>query len=354
MESISTHSTEADYFLAAVCIFCATVGVAGNLVALRYFHNHRKDLPTILYILITLVDILSCSTCLPTAISYLNHRQPMWYGNSIFCYGWGILWAIIPFMSVFLVAVLSITRTISLISPLRQIKTKRVMIFVSVYIGYLVLWSTVPIIFKYGYFVYTPEDTYCWESTRSGWYSNLEIFNGAVLLAFPIVPVIISCFISSYCVLSSLKVSTLSSAVRNMKLEATITIILITVTYIVLNLPIFIIWVLYIYENFNVRGDTFSKYYSWSVCYVICVSMNATLNPFIYISRMEKFRGAVKIFFKRGGIKRNSLYVSTGSRGSILARYNTPKVQKSFLKVVNTVEMDIKSEDNLRRNSSFV
>ena len=30
MDTTSSHSTEADYFLAAVCIFCATVGVAGT------------------------------------------------------------------------------------------------------------------------------------------------------------------------------------------------------------------------------------------------------------------------------------------------------------------------------------
>lgn len=325
----------------------------GNLVALRYFKNHRKDLPTILYILITVVDIFSCSTCLPTAVSYIYDRQPMWYGNTVFCYGWGMLWAIIPFVSVFLVAVLSITRTISLVNPLRQIKMKKVMIFVTGYCLYLLLWSTVPIAFKYGKFVYTPADTYCWESTKEGWYSNLEIVNGAVLLAFPIIPVIISCIISTYCVLSSLRISSLSNAVRNMKLEATITIILITVTYIVLNLPIFIIWVLYIYDNFTVREDTFLQYYSWSLCYVICVSINATLNPFIYISRMEKFRGAVKSCFNRGKNFKRESYRSNGSRGSImLSRLNAPK---SFVKVgdINSTSV-IDVDGDSRKNSSFV
>ena len=262
----------------------------GNVIALVHFQSHRKCLSTILYILIIVVDIFSCATCLPVAISYLNERQPMWFGNSIFCHTWGILWAIIPFMSVFLVAVLSITRSISLISPLSQISTFKVMFVVVVYITYLVLWSTIPIIFKYGTFVYSSSDTYCWESTAPGWYSYLEMFNGAALLAFPVIPVLISCVISTYCVLSSLRVSSLCSAVRTIKIDATITIILITATYILLNLPIFIIWVLYIHDKFTVRQNVFLYYYSWCVCYIICVTVNATLNPFIYLARMEKFR----------------------------------------------------------------
>lgn len=298
------------------------------MIALKYFQNRRKDLPTILYILITVVDILSCGTCIPSAVAYINNREPMWYGESWFCYGWGMLWAVIPFMSVFLVAVLSITRTISLIRPLQQVKTQSVMIIVIAYSSYLIMWSTVPIIFGYGNFVYTPEDTYCWESTQAGWYSNVEIINGAVLLAFPIVPVIISCVISTYCVLSSLKISTLSTTVRNMKVEATITIILITMTYIFLNIPIFVIWVLYIYDNFNVRDVVILKYYSWSVCYVICVAFNATLNPVIYLSRMEKFRISFMGLFKKDSrLQMNRFAMKRGSFKS--SGYNKSRSSKS-------------------------
>ena len=186
----------------------------------------------------------------------------------------------------------------------------------------------------------------------------MEIFNGAVLLAFPIIPVIISCVISTYCVLSSLRISSLSNAVRNMKLEATITIILITATYIILNLPIFIIWVLYIYDNFNVRDDVILKYYSWSVCYVICVAVNATLNPFIYISRMEKFRGAVKACFTKQGMKQRGSYASDAStRGSVMNRFSTTYTRKSILKVSdingNVVNVDT-NNGQFNKTSGFV
>ena len=323
---------------------------SGNIIALLHFQGHRKDLPTILYILIVIVDIFSCSTCLPIAVCYLNDRQPMWFGNTVFCHAWGILWAIIPFLSVFLVAVLSITRTISLINPLRKINMNQVFVVVAMYTSYLILWSFVPIIFKYGQFVYTASDTYCWEDTRSGWYSNLEITNGAALLAFPIIPIIISCIISTRCVLSSLRVSSLSLAVRSIKIDATITIILITTTYIILNLPIFIIWVLYIHDNFTVRDNVFSKYYSWSSCYVICVTVNATLNPFIYMARMKKFR--ISFLEKFSLVRRKT--ASNSSSNKLSARNIKPflgvEINRQSMKNVKLNSIQSLSEDKILWN----
>ena len=243
---------------------------------------------------------MSCSTVIPVAICFIHDRQAVLFGYDVFCYSWGILWAIIPFMSVFLVAVLSITRTISLLNPLGVVDKGWVMGIIATYTAYIVLWSTLPVSFGYGKFKYTTSDVYCWEDTAPNtWYSNIEIVNGATLLAFPIIPILISCIISIYSVLSSLHISKLSRSVRHMKLEATVTIIIITVAYICLNIPIFIIWVLYIYDKFEVRKEVILYYYSWCVCYVVCVAFNATLNPVIYFFRMEKFRVSTRRTFSR-------------------------------------------------------
>ena len=68
----------------------------------------------------------------------------MLFSSPVVCTMHGILWNIAPRMSVFLIAVLSISRTISLLFPFRRIKRQHVLTPVVLYMIIQVVQSTLP------------------------------------------------------------------------------------------------------------------------------------------------------------------------------------------------------------------
>ena len=78
--------------------------------------------------------------------------------------------------------------------------------------------------------------------------------------------------------------------------EASITVSIFTGLFLVTNLPLFINVVLYSITNtyFDYSGHMLStfymKYYSWVIAKVVCVALNACLNPLVYVLRMKDFQ----------------------------------------------------------------
>ena len=96
----------------------------------------------------------------------------MVFGYHSFCTVWGGLWLLLQTFSVFLVCTLSITRTISLLSPLRVIKKKVVVATISIYEVFLLTRMILPLLFKYEYFFYTTQDVYCWSTSVIPWFAH--------------------------------------------------------------------------------------------------------------------------------------------------------------------------------------
>ena len=142
-------------------------GVPANIMAFLLFLRRPKDLPTRIYLFTTSVDAITCLTVTPTGYSLLTQtRQPGIFGYELFCQMWGVLWVIIPFLSVFLVSVLSITRTIVLRNPLCKVKKSHITYTIVVYAVYLFLRIIIPIINGSAYFIFSESDVYCWEGKQ--------------------------------------------------------------------------------------------------------------------------------------------------------------------------------------------
>ena len=250
------------------------------------------DVPTALYTFMTITDTLSTLSAFPMTLSLFKKRDPAWFGYKSFCYAWGFLWTIIPFFSVFLVAVISITRTYILAFPLRRIKTRTVVTTVLMYFIYLTLSSGIPVAIKYETFIYTADAAYCWDIVDHTWYSKYHLIHGASLLVAPFIPIILSCIISIYYIVKSLSMTSSIKMIQKRKMRATTTVVIVTVVYAACNVPVCIIWVFYFMENVRVV-NTFWAFYSWGVSYVVLVAVNAALNPFIYVFRMKRFRSFI-------------------------------------------------------------
>jgi hypothetical protein len=102
-----------------------------------------------------------------------------------------------------------------------------------------------------------------------------------------------------------------------LKRHATVTIVLITVVFLVLNLPTFVVYLLKLIALLSPSsGDLFTsdfmRCYVWGLTRVVLYSMNAMLNPIIYILRIRHYRTWIKR--NSGEITRRISSLGTGAR----------------------------------------
>ena len=81
-----------DVTLATSLLLCSIVGVPGNMLALKHFlTNGRRNLATLLYVAITLVDTATCLSHFPITVSLLNSRNPALFDSLVICAGERVL-----------------------------------------------------------------------------------------------------------------------------------------------------------------------------------------------------------------------------------------------------------------------
>eukprot|EP00116_Pleurobrachia_bachei_P007155 sb/3467417/ len=273
----------ADTALACLLIAVILVGVPGNISALVHFiselrsTNHRtKNRAYFLEIYITIAtcDLLVTASVLPQIEGYLSRgRDSHLFCNTIFCTIWGVLWEVLPYFNVILVACLSFSRLVTLVRPMAQLRVK---VFRASAVGYLIILvvsRTLPGALGNGSFKFDRGVLYCFLKTNNWLIQGVTC---AVQIALPIIP------IAGSCIWSIAKIHSLSSKFgkgtrtveRNR--DATLTVILFTVIYLVYNLPIFMNYLLFIrvwmgdgqmyLEHYS---TPFLYWYSWNVSFIV-------------------------------------------------------------------------------------
>ena len=140
-----------DVFNGTLAFYIATVGTIWNLIAFTFFLRSKKDLIKIIYICISLTDLTACLMMTPVGITDLNQRNPNFFSSRIFCNAHGFLWNVISRLTVFLVMVLSITRTVFLKFPFWRISTKKVTATIIIYAIIQVGQASLPFIVSTNY-----------------------------------------------------------------------------------------------------------------------------------------------------------------------------------------------------------
>ena len=286
---------------------CFAFGTVGNSIALKYFGSQRMDLPHRLYIWINVTDIVTSLLMMPMSLSYIQRRAPMLFGNVAVCQIWGVLWSITGRLSVFLVATLSITRCYQLCRPFVILNKCLVMSVVTSYALVQLLVALLPYFYQSIY-------VYDWVSVTCLWTVIQDIHpahNRAGFLALyvccviiptliPIFPTIISCLMSVRAIrkANSYRSGTMESGKRKRRRfgvrndMATNTILLITLVYILCNIP-FVIFLFFeivdLTTHLHIFPLTTGIIYIRLFLGIFSVSLNAALNPVIYYYRVKAF-----------------------------------------------------------------
>ena len=335
------HTRLGDVIFGVLELISGVCGGLLNIVCLPYFMRGKLNISNTLYILIIITDIVICCYCIPTGVSLLNGRQPTWLADDVICTLTGILSTVAPRLSVFLVAILSIARAVSLWIPFYK---QRLCHYGGALLTYFIvtfIFATLP--FHYfnlsvsqnvtlGYY-YLETQGECGFNIRflkhlnTTWYIVASYGIIVIPWLIPAIIVIISSCISTYSLIRfivpgrSYRSGSLGSQesrrLRQTSASATQTILIFTLVYIIFNVPC---WIYHICMISRVLNHTYTTSFFLSYFYIfvlrLSVVFNAMANPIIYITRMNGVRAYLQVRFncirRRVTVVRKSMVIKVG------------------------------------------
>jgi len=292
------YNTQADHLIALLSLVCFVVGLAGNALAFAYFMTRKHELSTCVYRCVTLCDVFLSLLALPVCLSYFSERAPVLFAVPGVCPAWGVVSIISMRLSVFLVAVLSITRSICLARPFYRMQTRTVLHAVGVYTAAQVATRLIDSVRHGNEFHYSEEHVDC--SWRMDSPSGNHVTDGIMVLSYviPIVPILASCVLSAAHLVRPARVHTAINTTNVMKRKASVTILLFVLTYAVFNIPLGATLVLYMVDAHRECQQRFMSFdkmsYYVNFMFVLSPSLNSALNPLLYFWRSSSFRGFIR------------------------------------------------------------
>ena len=251
--------------------------------------------------MINFVDGLVCLLMIPVALSSLHGGRAVIFAHPPMCYIWAVLWEISIRMSIFLIGVMSIARTIALIDPLHTPRKVHLVTPVAGYLILLVVQESIPLALQakseyYEVFATCGLDV---KEIIGTTITNVKIyFFFTIDLEFitPLIVIIISSIISM--------VQLMKGSAQNNKFkheEATKTILILALVYIVLNIPYCTVYLLksvYVWSDHSIMLlhkdiDPRLKYFIYSFILTHAMALNSMINPLIYFCRLPQLRDFV-------------------------------------------------------------
>ena len=293
---------------------CFCFGVPANLFSLTFFIIKNRASPnhvSLLYIFINSVDLLISLLCLPKAMTTISGGKPLFFSVNYLCSISGYLWQILSRLSVFLVGLMSIYRTISLTFPFIRLSKRHIVLPSLLYGVILMIQQSIPWWYGKSYKRYHWNDFCTWKiddtldlKCKSDVSKALTVVQLLLPYIVPLFPIIISCLISIVKLKtevtdwnsSSKKIrNDYAAGARKTKRAATMTIILLTIVYIVFNVPVCVIMICEVIHSLSeCRIAPHQSWYSlphyfelFAFFYFYTVPLNSTVNPIVYILRIK-------------------------------------------------------------------
>ena len=289
-----------DKTLGIVLAVCLLVGTTGNILSLGYFFSTKRNtLAEKLYTMVCSIDCCTCIIHIPVMILLLENRQPgIIFNHFEVCGIWAVVFDFLQGASMFLVMLISLTRTISITFPFVKLHKRSVIWSFFVFCGFFFGSVTLYLIFSNPHSsAYNGDYAFCYLATTNTWGAIIFSILFSLQAGISTIAVFISFVISAVYLRGSVNAEAQD---RNRKATTTITIF--TFIFIVCNFPVFVVEVLYIIEKllgqkspgYFFSSSTFMALHSWVLAKVGFVVLNATLNPVMYFLRMQNLRNWVR------------------------------------------------------------
>jgi hypothetical protein len=304
-----------DTVLGSISLVSVAIGLPLNLMMLTYFFTYagKRTLSFLLYSLICVVDIFIISSHIPTTASYLGDRSPLMFGSDIFCSIWGLVWNTAMRVSVFIIAVLCVSRMIAVVFPLRKLKRLIPIAIISVYALLISVQSSVPFWFGGGY-LYDKYGVTCYDRNEYGPVHYFLV--GFLEFLAPLFVVCPACSVSIVCLCKSRKKGRkFTKNTNNCRLDrrnsATKTMILLTLAYIIFNAPL-VLYTLFAFLNIATGTKVFDHFLNafhgaeveaeghfhlLNFTFTVSVCLNSAANAILFVCRSA----AIKAWLRRAG-----------------------------------------------------
>ncbi|KAL5258519.1 hypothetical protein ACHWQZ_G009115 [Mnemiopsis leidyi] len=292
-------SREADILIGLLLIAVVILGIGGNAAAVVYFWKKRQQsLPSLLYTIIGIIDIITAVVTILVIPSIFSYRKPMLLESFTLCGIMGLVFNNTQRLSMFMVMMISVTRTIAMFRPFYEIKRVNVILACIAFEAFFFLLDVSFLATGSLQIVYYGPGNMCGVipgGNVSIWRWNIYlIFNLAWLLLGSVV-VFIS-FIMSLKTVSDRQKSSVGQNSSEKKFQnVSITITLFTALFLLCNLPLLVLQtsanvIYFTGANDYLAGNAGYSWYGLVIAHVFLTSFNAGANPCLYLYRMQKFR----------------------------------------------------------------
>ena len=293
----------ADVIYGTFCCLCFLLGTVGNIVSFLYFKGKKRDISSVIYILITANDLVVSVIIVPVGISLLSERSPgIVFGTNLSCKAWAYLWGIAVLYSIFLVLCLSITRTVSLIRPFQQQKIRNLLIAIVSYF-LLILALTIGLHVQKGIEVkFSPSRGplcgFFYKPNGHIPFVLLFILNSVYIA--PAFVVVISCVISTVLLTRRNNIAQ-QRELQLSRNKATVTILLFALVYGICNVPLVVDYIFQTYAIHTDKVEWYSNLYQFdtqlyyrNAIFTVFVAANSAANPILYFWRMPRLREFIR------------------------------------------------------------
>ena len=281
-----------DGMLALGFCLCLLIGLPGNCLALKFFvQSEKRNLPTLLYMTASSIDIISSVIHLPLVVNLLNKRNPGAFGHKVVCSIWYTFILTLQLISMFVVMLLSLTRAIVIVFPFYKVKKKAVLIAIPLALLYFLSWNTMYVVI--GDLYYSRGFAYC-----DVYFPGKKVLNSVYMvncsMCSGIPPIIV--FFSMIVAIYKLQTKSLGDESRERNRQASLTIIYFAAVFLTCNFLTFLNNTLFTYSKISSHSyayfysNTFLFFYSWIISEIFCTVLNAAVNPILYMCRMKEMR----------------------------------------------------------------
>ena len=293
----------ADKAMAGLMIFFLVVAILGNTLSLIYFSKKGKlTLPSFLYMVIGSFDICISLISIPVIASLINSRSEALFQNKIICASWPTVFYFLKRMSMFLIMMMSVTRSIVTSFPFLVIRIKDVLIATIIYSTAIMIVDSI-YLSMYGYLKtqYGKKQSSCENFLTRHPASKLYSVLLQMELVVPCIIVVISFLL---CLKSLVKVTTeyKTDEIKKFR-KVSITISIFVGVFLVCNMPAFLLQLNYL--ALYVKGDdkgfnsgSFMDLYSHILSHFFLTFCNSAINPCLYLLRMPYYRQWIRLILK--------------------------------------------------------